>query len=129
MFLFIPLLLLAALLVFAVLPWRIALPLYLLVLVFSLFSAWRDMRAQSRIPPITGKKGMIGDRAVVVRVESEKAEVEYKGETWKAVSDQPLHPGQEVVILRLEGLILHVAPLLKDRHNESSGSNHTSIAE
>jgi membrane-bound ClpP family serine protease len=38
---------------------------------------------------------------------------EYKGEIWRAVSSQPLQPGQQVVIEKVEGLTPQVAPLLQ----------------
>jgi membrane protein implicated in regulation of membrane protease activity len=40
----------------------------------------------------------------------QKAEVDYKGELWQSISDEPLSPGQEVIILKIEGLILPVVP-------------------
>ncbi len=110
MFLLFPVLPLLALLLFAMFSWRIALPLYLLVLASSFYFTWRSIRAQRKIPPAIGKKAMIGDRAFVAQVENDAAEVEYKGETWKAISDQQLHPGQEVMIVKVEGLFLHVTP-------------------
>ena len=120
MFSFFPYLPVAALLLFAVLPRRMALPIYLLFLGLSFYLTWRDMRAQRRIPPAVGKKTMIGDRALVVRVANEKVEVDYKGETWKVVSNRPLHPGQEVIIVRVEGLVLHVVPMSEFTRNEPS---------
>ncbi|MCL7453085.1 MAG: NfeD family protein [Anaerolineae bacterium] len=38
----------------------------------------------------------------------------YHGETWRAVSSVPLHPGQRVVIEAVEGLTLHVAARRQD---------------
>ncbi len=111
MFLLFPILPLLALLLFAIFSWRIALPLYLLVLASSFYFTWRSIRAQRKIRPVIGRKAMIGDRAFVTRVGNDDAEVEYKGETWKAVSNQQLHPGQEIMIVKVEGLVLHVAPL------------------
>jgi membrane protein implicated in regulation of membrane protease activity len=48
---------------------------------------------------------------VVVRVGGDAVEVEYEGEIWRAISPEPLHPGQQVIIESVEGLILRVAPL------------------
>lgn len=62
------------------------------------------------MPPVIGKKAMIGDRAVVKQIVEQKVEVDYKGELWQSVSDVPLSPGQEVIIVRVEGLVLHVVP-------------------
>lgn len=105
--LFLPLL---ALILFYLLPWQVALPFYALILVGSIIGYWKALQAQ-RQPPVMGRRAMIGDRAVVVKAEKGELEVEYKGEIWNAVSPQPLQPGQEVIIEKVEGLILQVAPL------------------
>ena len=101
---------LLGLLMFAFLPWQIALPLWLIILGLSLFFSWRNMRSQERVPSVTGRKAMVGGRGVVIEVDGLKVEVDYRGELWQAVSDEPLFPGQEVMIMSIEGLILNVIP-------------------
>ncbi len=105
--LFLPLL---ALILFYLLPWPVALPFYALILVGSIIGYWKALQAQ-RQPPVMGRKAMIGDRALVVKAEKGELEVEYKGEIWNAVSPQPLQPGQEVIVEKVEGLTLRVSPL------------------
>jgi membrane protein implicated in regulation of membrane protease activity len=105
--LFLPLL---ALGLFYLFPWQAALPLYGLILIVSMIGYWKAFQAQ-RQSPVMGKRVMVGDRAVVVRAEMDRVEVDYQGEIWKAVSLQPLHPGQQVIIEKVEGLTLQVAPL------------------
>jgi membrane protein implicated in regulation of membrane protease activity len=105
--LFLPLL---ALILFYLLPWQVASPFYALILVGSIIGYWKALQAQ-RQPPVMGSKAMIGDGAVVVKAEKGELEVEYKGEIWNAVSPQPLQLGHEVIIEKVEGLILQVAPL------------------
>jgi len=105
--LFLPLL---ALILFYFLPWPVALPFYALILAGSIIAYWKALQAQ-RQPPVMGRRAMIGDRAVVVKTEKGELEVEYKGEIWNAISAQPLQPGQEVIVEKVEGLILRVAPL------------------
>ena len=94
---------------FLFLSWQIALPLYVMGVIISLAIYWKVIQAQRR-RPVIGKRAMVGDQAVVVRVEAEEAEVEYQGETWRAVSSQPLRSGQKVIIEGVEGLILRVKP-------------------
>jgi len=105
--LFLPLL---ALILFYLLPWQVALPFYALILVGAIIGYWKALQAQ-RQPPVMGRKAMIGDRALVVKAEKGELEVEYKGEIWNAVSPQPLQPGQEVIVEKVEGLTLRVSPL------------------
>ena len=94
---------------FLFLSWQIALPLYVMGVIISLAIYWKVIQAQRR-RPVIGKRAMVGDQAVVVRVEAEEVEVEYQGETWRAVSSQPLRSGQKVIIEGVEGLILRVKP-------------------
>jgi membrane-bound serine protease (ClpP class) len=101
---------LVGLVLFVFLLWQVALPLYAVILGISLGVYWKIIQAQRR-RPVIGKRAMIGDRAVVVRVEGDDVEVEYEGEIWRAVSPEPLHQGQQVIIESVEGLILRVAPL------------------
>jgi membrane protein implicated in regulation of membrane protease activity len=92
--LFIPLL---ALVLFIFLPWPLALLLYLPIAIGSLIGFWKAMQVL-REPSVTGEGAMIGDQAVVVDVMSDELEVHYQGENWHAVSSQPMHPGQKVII-------------------------------
>lgn len=95
---------------FLVLPWWLALILYLPILGAYLYTAWRGRQVQY-LPPATGPEAMIGRRARVVRTTGGLAQVQYQGEVWQATSSQPLQPNQEVVILAVEGLTLMVEPL------------------
>jgi membrane-bound serine protease (ClpP class) len=104
------LVLLLALLLFVFLPWQFALPLYVPILSIIVYSYWKIRQAQ-RQRPVVGEQSMIGDRALVVSSSREQIEVHYRGETWRAVSSQPVHRGQRVIIEGVEGLTLRVAPL------------------
>jgi membrane-bound serine protease (ClpP class) len=107
---------LLGLILFIFLPWPAALPLYVILLIGSLGIYWKIIQAQRRRPTI-GKRAMIGDQAAVVRVKGDDVEVEYEGEIWRAISTQPLEPGQQVIIKAVEGLTLQVMPL-KAGHDE-----------
>jgi membrane-bound serine protease (ClpP class) len=109
---------LLGLILFVFLLWQVALPLYMVMLIVSLAIYWKIIQAQRR-RPVMGKRAMIGDRAVVVRIGGDAVEVEYEGEIWRAVSPEPLHQGQQVVIESVEGLVLRVAPL-KSRDDDST---------
>jgi membrane protein implicated in regulation of membrane protease activity len=101
---------LVGLILFIFLSWRIGLPLYLVIVAASLIIYWKVMRAQ-RQRPVTGRRSMIGGQAVVVWVNGNDIEVEYKGETWRALSPRALHPGEHVMIQGMEGLTLRVVPV------------------
>jgi membrane protein implicated in regulation of membrane protease activity len=80
--LFLPIL---ALGLFIILPWPLALALYLVILIGSIVAYWKALQAL-RQPQVMGRSTMIGDLAVVVRAEKDEVQVEYKGEIWSAVS-------------------------------------------
>jgi membrane protein implicated in regulation of membrane protease activity len=100
---------LLGLVLFIVLRWELALPLYVIILFVSLGIYWKIIQAQRR-RPVMGKRAMIGDQAVVVKVEEGNTEVECEGEIWRAVSVHTLQPGQQVIIEAIDGLTLRVAP-------------------
>ncbi len=111
---------LVALVLFFIVPWRVALPLYLFLSVGSYFLR-RKVTQPQHWRPVVGKRAMIGDRATVVSVKGNEVEVAYHGETWQAVSAQPLNPGQQVIINNVEGLTLEVAPLRVPADNDHPG--------
>jgi membrane-bound serine protease (ClpP class) len=78
--------------------------LVLLVIVFL------GARAQRR-PVVTGARGMVGQTAEVIEDFAEKGQVRYAGELWNARTATPLHIGQQVRIVKVEGLGLWVEPV------------------
>jgi membrane-bound serine protease (ClpP class) len=95
---------------FLFLSWQIALPLYLISVIISLVIYWKIIEAQAK-KPVIGKRAMTGHRAIVVKAEGGGIEVEYEGEIWRAVSAHPVQPGQQVLIEKVEGLVLRVVPI------------------
>jgi membrane protein implicated in regulation of membrane protease activity len=97
-----------ALILFLLLPWRLALLCFAVIVgvfsaIFLLVS--RKQRLRTFGAP---NRTMIGSRATVVKTRSDGAEVRWQGEIWHAVSTQPLQPGKEVVIEEVDGLTLRV---------------------
>jgi membrane protein implicated in regulation of membrane protease activity len=103
-------------LLFVFLPWPAALPLYVITLMGSLAIYWKIIQSQ-RKKPLIGKRAMVGDLALVVSVRDGEIEVDYAGETWHAVSTEPLRPDQQVTINAVKGLTMQVTPL-KSGHDE-----------
>ena len=104
--LFLPLL---ALGLFLILPWQIALTLYIPILVGSII-AFRKVLAAQRRPRSNPPESMIGERALVIEAQEGQVLVDIHGEIWRAVSALPLQPRDEVVVKRVNGLLLTVAP-------------------
>lgn len=62
---------------------------------------------------VSGAGGMIGKVAEVKRWQQTGGYVSVKGETWRAVSSEPLATGDKVVIEAVEGLTLRVSPTIE----------------
>jgi len=70
----------------------------------------------------TGTDSMIGATVIASTPLQPVGRVEYKGEDWTAVLDDPstsVDPGTEVQIVAVEGLLVHVQPVI-DRLSDSA---------
>jgi membrane-bound serine protease (ClpP class) len=68
-----------------------------------------------RSPVTTGTEGMIGNTAVAITPLLPEGRVNYQGEDWSAVLEPPVmsaDPGSEVRIVAVDGLRLHVKPVV-----------------
>jgi membrane protein implicated in regulation of membrane protease activity len=101
---------LLALVLFLILPWPVALLLYLPFSGVAIAGFWKARQAL-RQPPFVGAEAMIGKQAVVLHANSGRLEVQCEGEIWRAVAPHSLQKGQKVVVEDVEGLTLKVAPL------------------
>ncbi|HSY07170.1 MAG TPA: nodulation protein NfeD [Steroidobacteraceae bacterium] len=72
--------------------------------------AFLGARAQRR-PVVTGERIMVGQTAEVVENFSDMGQVRYAGELWNAHTTMPLRVGQQVRIVKVEGLGLWVEPI------------------
>jgi membrane-bound serine protease (ClpP class) len=72
--------------------------------------AFLGARSQRR-PVVTGERVMVGQTAEAVESFNEKGQVRYAGELWNAHTATPLTIGQQVRIVKVEGLGLWVEPI------------------
>lgn len=77
-----------------------------LILLGLVFLLTRTMRR----PVITGREALVGTLAEAFEDFSEQGRVRVGGELWNARSSQPVRAGQQVRIVRVEGLLLTVEP-------------------
>src|ERR1700758_737218 len=61
---------------------------------------------------VTGEQGLVGETGVAQTALSPQGKVFVHGELWDAVSSSPMPTGQMVVVRRVDGLMLQVAPLV-----------------
>ncbi|MFH1034260.1 MAG: nodulation protein NfeD [Pseudomonadota bacterium] len=83
----------------------VLLPTLTAVIVFFGGVAYVAGRAQHK-RSVTGQEGLIGQRGVML----DAGHARVLGEIWRVRSDQPLTPGREVAVNRVEGLVLWVQP-------------------
>ena len=73
------------------------------------FIVYRVVRSHQR-RAATGKEDLVGKSATVREALKPKGIIYYKGELWTAILDQgQAKPGEEVIITKSDGLILHVS--------------------
>jgi membrane-bound serine protease (ClpP class) len=72
--------------------------------------AFLGARSQRR-PVVTGERVMVGQTAEVVENFNDTGQVRYRGELWNAHTASALHIGQQVRIVKVEGLRLWVEPI------------------
>jgi membrane-bound serine protease (ClpP class) len=72
--------------------------------------AFLGARSQRR-PVVTGERVMVGQTAEAVESFNERGQVRYAGELWNAHTATPLTVGQQVRIVKVEGLGLWVEPI------------------
>lgn len=95
---------------FAVLPWPVALPSYLVLAAVSLVLYLKIMRAMRR-PVQTGREAMIGAVVTVTRAIASRGQVRYFNELWSALSEQQLTAGERARIVGIDGMRLVVCRL------------------
>ncbi len=99
---------------FLQISWAVIVPVIVATGAFSLFIVGMGIRAMRRVPQ-TGGEGMIGVIGIAKTALSPTGQVAIHGELWDAVSDSPIEPGSPAKVLRVEGLTLHVTPVLREK--------------
>jgi membrane-bound serine protease (ClpP class) len=88
------------------------------VLVF-IFVIGMALKARRR-PVVSGMEELVGGNAIVLEDFAGKGAVSIHSERWNAISDMPLHKGQQVKVKAIKGLILQVEPADTSNLEESS---------
>jgi membrane-bound serine protease (ClpP class) len=96
------------------LSWGVILPVIGLAAAFSLFIVSMGIHAMQR-KPATGTESMVGLIGVARTALDPHGQLSVHGELWEAVSDQPLKAGEQAEVLKVEGLTLHVQPVLQGK--------------
>jgi membrane-bound ClpP family serine protease len=95
------------LVVFVMLPFDIALPVYALILSFSIYMYITVMKAMKK-PVEAGREEMIHRIVDVLDSVKPEGHVKFQNEIWNASSDETLRKGDKAEIVGLNGLTLIV---------------------
>jgi membrane-bound serine protease (ClpP class) len=101
---------------FLQLSWVTIVPVVTLAAAFSLFIVGAGVRALRR-RPVTGAESMVGLVGVAKTSLAPEGQLALRGELWEAVSEEPIEPGAQAQVTRVEGLKLYVKPVM--RKNEA----------
>lgn len=112
--------------VFWILPFSVALPLYLVIVAVSGFIYFKIMRAMKHRPE-SGTEAMIGHTVEVIETSGHSSRVIFDGEIWEAESDELLKKGEQVEILAVKGLTLRVGKPPDDKIHPVSVNHSTYI--
>jgi membrane-bound serine protease (ClpP class) len=108
-----------ALLLFYFLPLQAALPIYIAILIASVFCYVIMVRTR-RIKAGAGRETMIGQEGVAREDIAPEGQIEINGEIWMArARGETIDAGNRVKVLEVDGLVLLVEPA--DGAGKSSG--------
>ncbi len=77
------------------------------ICIFSILIGWLVFRAMQR-KPATGKEGLLGERGRALTPLNPRGQAFVRGEIWQAVSDDPIQEGEEIQVVQVVGLRIHV---------------------
>jgi membrane-bound serine protease (ClpP class) len=97
---------------FLQLSWGMIVPVIAFAAIGTMFIFGMAVRAMHR-QPLTGTEGMVGSIGVAKTLVDPQGQLAVHGELWEAVSEYPLQPGDRAEVMRVEGLTLHVKPVLQ----------------
>lgn len=92
--------------------WSVIIPVVTAAAGLSLLIVGVGLRALRR-KPMTGLEEMIGLVGEAKTTVAPRGQIAIHGELWDAVSEVPLQPGDAAEVTRVEGLRLHVKPVLQ----------------
>lgn len=95
------------LVVFWLWPLSMAVPIYGVILVLSVWMYVVMIRSMNR-PVDTGAEGMRGQVGKVIDAQGRRGRIQFHNEIWNAVSSSDLQKGDAVEIVAVDGLTLRV---------------------
>jgi membrane-bound serine protease (ClpP class) len=81
---------------------------------FFIFVVGMAIKARRR-PVVSGREEMVGGKGVVLDDFDGSGRIRIHGEVWNARSKVPLRQGQQVRVIMMDGLILHVVPVAGEK--------------
>ena len=85
----------------------VIIPSVLATAAFFIVAVGLGLRAQMK-KATTGKKGLIGEKGKVVSTLNPEGQISIHGEIWTALATETIKKGEEIEVVEVEGLKLHV---------------------
>ncbi len=101
------------LVVFAILPLPVAVPVYVGIVALALF-LYKKVWHAVHLPPVTGPEALVGQECEAVEDLGLRGLVRCGGVLWTARPTQPVSKGERVRVVKVHGSTLVVAPLSAD---------------
>src|SRR5918992_1127466 len=89
-------------------PWRAAVLGAFLLFDFLEIYVWLRWRKKRSV---TGAEGIVGARGKALTDCNPEGQVRVKGQTWKAVAHESLEAGDDIEVVAVAGIQLHVRPV------------------
>jgi len=97
---------------FLQISWKVILGATITMTLFFIFAISFVIRAH-RKKPSTGKEGLVGEEGITIDELNPTGQIEIHGEVWKAIADQKIKKGQQVIVDEVDSqhLRLKVKPI------------------
>jgi membrane-bound serine protease (ClpP class) len=91
-------------------PWTVIVPVAIASALFIFIVAGMAVRSWRR-PVVSGREQMVGSSGEMLEdLQGDEGWATVHGETWRVRSKQPLHLGQTIRVVHMDGLVLEVEP-------------------
>jgi membrane-bound serine protease (ClpP class) len=86
---------------FLQISWKVILGATITMTLFFIFAVGFVLKAH-RKKPLTGKEGLIGEEGVTTETLNPTGQIEIHGEIWKAIADEKIKKGTQVVVQEVD---------------------------
>ena len=98
---------------FLQISWKLILGATITITLFFIFAVGFVLKAH-RKKPLTGKEGLIGEEGVTIETLNPTGQIEIHGEIWKAIADEKIKKGTQVIVQEVNSQHLRLKVISKE---------------